>query len=282
MQKNNLKKTSKIDLENEDTAVLDESRAQNEPNTGRRLCNPTIDGVRDPNLATRTGKRFGINATGIQGINCKSAIYFNHRNNAVNFSINLCEYSTLRFKNPIIIKKVSNAINDPDLDETNIKLKFLLPVITKKEHKALIDEKGNINFKKLKSLCKKYKINYYKINKIRKEILIKNLSDKKLIEMIKNERKLNLIMDNAQIHKAEVTKIVADILNINIIYLPVYSPFLNPIEKVWADIKRELYKEYYKSVEDIIKIFRSEFYKIVDNKSYTENWLNKFFDINSW
>lgn len=162
------------------------------------------------------------------------------------------------------------------MDETNIKLKFLLPIITKKEHEALIDEKSNINFKKLKSLCKKYKINYYKINKVRKEILIKNLSDKKLMKMIKEERKLNLIMDNAQIHKAEVTKIVADILNINIIYLPIYSPFLNPIEKVWADIKRELYKEYFESVEDIILIFCSEFYKIVDNKSYTENWINKF------
>ena len=41
-------------------------------------------------------------------------------------------------------------------------------------------------------------------------------------------------------------------------------------------------KEYYESVEDIILIFRSEFYKIVDNKYYTENWLNKFFDIESW
>ena len=211
-----------------------------------------------------------------------SAIYFNHRNNAVNFSINLCEYSISRYKNPIVIKKVLKAINDPALDETTIKLKFLLPIITKKEHEALIDENDNINFKKLKNLCKKYKINYYKINKVRKEILIKNLSDKKLMEMIKDERKLNLIMDNAQIHKAEVTKIVANILNINIIYLPVYSPFLNPIEKVWADIKRELYKEYYESVEDIISIFRSEFYKIVDNKSYTENWVNKFFDTNSW
>ena len=102
------------------------------------------------------------------------------------------------------------------------------------------------------------------------------------MEMIKDERKLNLIMDNAQIHKAEVTKIVANILNINIIYLPVYSPFLNPIEKVWADIKQELYKEYYETVKDIISIFHSEFYKIVDNKSYTENWVNKFFDTNSW
>ena len=41
------------------------------------------------------------------------------------------------------------------------------------------------------------------------------------MEMIKDERKLNLIMDNAKIHKAEVTKIVANILNINIIYLPI-------------------------------------------------------------
>lgn len=59
------------------------------------------------------------------------------------------------------------------------------------------------------------------------------------MNMIQNERRLNLIMDNAQIHKAQITRIIAEILNINIIYLPPYSPFLNPIEKVWADIKRE-------------------------------------------
>ena len=52
------------------------------------------------------------------------------------------------------------------------------------------------------------------------------------MELTKYERKINIILDNAQIHKAQVTKIVAEILNINIIYLPVYSPFLNPIEKV--------------------------------------------------
>ena len=248
----------------------------------KRLCNPTVNGVRDPNITVRTGKRFGINATGIQGINCRSAIYFNHKNNAVNFAINLCEYSILRFENSHINKIICDAIYDPNLDETKIKLDLLAPIITKKEYKILIDNEGKLNYKKLKSLCKKYKINYYKINKVRKDILIKNLSNKKLIEMIKQERKLNLIMDNAQIHKAQVTKIVAEILNINIIYLPVYSPFLNPIEKVWADIKQELYKEYYESVEDIIQILDTEFYKIVDNKSYTENWVNKFFDINLW
>ena len=37
--------------------------------------------------------------------------------------------------------------------------------------------------------------------------------------------------------KAKVTKIIADILNINLIYLPPYYSFLNPIEKVWRDVR---------------------------------------------
>lgn len=168
------------------------------------------------------------------------------------------------------------------LTETNVKLKLLLPEITKKEYDALFDYKNNLNYKKLKSLCTKYKVNYFKINRVRKEILIKNLYDKKLIELIQNERRLNLILDNAQIHKAEVTRIVADILNIDLVHLPVYSPFLSPIEKLWSDIKRELYKEYYESVNDIIEVFEREFYERVDNTSYFENWAIKFFDIIFW
>ena len=62
------------------------------------------------------------------------------------------------------------------------------------------------------------------------------------MKMINEERKLNLIRDNAQIHKAEVTKIVADILNINIIYLPAYSPFSNPIEKIWQILNENYIK----------------------------------------
>ena len=65
-----------------------------------RLCNSTKDGNKDPNLAVRTGERFGINAIGFQGINCCSKIYFNHKNNANNFAITLCKYSLTRFKNP--------------------------------------------------------------------------------------------------------------------------------------------------------------------------------------
>ena len=66
-------------MKNEDIIVSDESRCQNTPNTSRRLCNSTKKGNKDPNLAIRTGERFGINAIGFQGINCCSKIYFNHK-----------------------------------------------------------------------------------------------------------------------------------------------------------------------------------------------------------
>ena len=41
--------------------------------------------------------------------------------------------------------------------------------------------------------------------------------------------------------------------------------------------------EYYESVDNIIDIFKKEFYKMVDNTSYFENWgWGKFFDIIFW
>ena len=41
------KKTSKIDLKNEDLVVEDESRAQNTNNSSRCICSPVIDGIKD-------------------------------------------------------------------------------------------------------------------------------------------------------------------------------------------------------------------------------------------
>ena len=271
-----------VDPETEDVVFVDESRCQNDTNTKRQLCEPTVDGVRDPNYVKRSGKRFGINAVGFQGINCNSYIAFNHRNNANNFVITLGKYALTRFNNPIVNKKISDAINDPLLLDTNIKLNLLSSVISKKEYDELYDIYNNLDYKKLNSLCKKYNINYYKINRFKRERLIHNFSDKKLMELTKYERKINIILDNAQIHKAKVTKIIAEILNINLIYLPPYCPFLNPIEKVWRDVKREMYIHDFETLNELIEVFYDEFVAIVDNTSYFEDWTIKFFGIIFW
>ena len=51
-----------------------------------------------------------------------------------------------------------------------------------------------------------------------------------------------IIMDNARFHRMAVLREMAEKENHIVLPLPPYSPKLNPIEKVWANIKRALRK----------------------------------------
>jgi len=51
-----------------------------------------------------------------------------------------------------------------------------------------------------------------------------------------------MVMDNATFHKSEETKQIIYSANCNIIFLPPYSPDLNPIEKFWANLKEKIKK----------------------------------------
>jgi len=50
-----------------------------------------------------------------------------------------------------------------------------------------------------------------------------------------------LVVDNAKIHSAERTIRTAVSLGIRLVFLPSYSPDLNPIEFSWRDCKRDLW-----------------------------------------
>ena len=67
-------------------------------------------------------------------------------------------------------------------------------------------------------------------------------------------------MDNASIHKSDETIKLIEQANCKILFLPPYSPDLNPIEKVWARIKAKIRKtiDSFKSLSDAIDFaFRS-------------------------
>ena len=49
-----------------------------------------------------------------------------------------------------------------------------------------------------------------------------------------------VILDNAKFHRGEVLKEMAGKCGIGVLFLPPYSPDLNPIEKTWANLKRFL------------------------------------------
>lgn len=49
-----------------------------------------------------------------------------------------------------------------------------------------------------------------------------------------------VIMDNATFHKASKTKELIERAECVLLFLPPYSPDLNPIEKFWANFKRQV------------------------------------------
>jgi transposase len=51
-----------------------------------------------------------------------------------------------------------------------------------------------------------------------------------------------VILDNASFHKDEELYDIIEERGCKLIYLPPYSPDLNPIEKFWANFKRNLRK----------------------------------------
>ena len=57
-----------------------------------------------------------------------------------------------------------------------------------------------------------------------------------------------MVLDNGRFHKAKKLVIPK---NIVLVFLPPYSPELNPAEKMWAKYKRSFSNRFYQSLEDI-------------------------------
>ncbi len=66
---------------------------------------------------------------------------------------------------------------------------------------------------------------------------------------MQNENELKLIvLDNGAFHKAKAINIPD---NIMLIFLPPYSPELNPAEKIWAKFKRQFTNQFFKTLDDL-------------------------------
>lgn len=64
-----------------------------------------------------------------------------------------------------------------------------------------------------------------------------------------------VIMDNASFHRKGALRKIAKRHHVLILFLPPYSPDCNPIEKLWANMKRWLKKNMrnYNSFEDALE-----------------------------
>jgi putative transposase len=85
-----------------------------------------------------------------------------------------------------------------------------------------------------------------------------------------------IILDNFRSHHAKLTTETAEKLNIDLVFLPPYSPHLNPIEYIWKTIKRELSPIFIKKQEQLIKLIEIHFKNRTKSLTYAKSWIKKF------
>lgn len=69
-----------------------------------------------------------------------------------------------------------------------------------------------------------------------------------------------IVMDNMRSHHAKIVKELLDKAGIRYLYLPPYSPDLNPIEKMWSKLKANLRKQKIRIAAQLPEAIKGIFY----------------------
>lgn len=258
---------------------MDQSYFQNLPNLVRILYRAELG-----NILYRTGKKFGISVTGIMGVNCTSYMEFYKRNNSFTTILTLIMFRILNMEDEEGKEILKKIISDPSLDREYITTDLSKNIKSNAEKLEEIEieqaknrKNKDTTFNKIKKICNtSTKITSQKIS-ITQRTTVRDLLINSGIEDILNDEKLILmVLDNAKIHHANDVKIACEILNIELMYLPEYSPDLNPIEDLWKIIKSVTYSSNYDNLDELMWIVTEEFYNHVTSSSLYEGWIDEF------
>lgn len=100
------------------------------------------------------------------------------------------------------------------------------------------------------------------------------------IRLSNPENEIVLILDNFRSHRANDTVKCAEECGITLIFLPPYSPDLNPIEFIWKSIKRVISHSFVKDLEHLRRIILENFLKYASQLSFAKCWIKKFLEGN--
>jgi putative transposase len=99
------------------------------------------------------------------------------------------------------------------------------------------------------------------------------------LEKIVEENKgkiIVLVLDNSRAHHSNKAVTRAKELDIILVFLPPYSPDLNPVEFMWKTIKREVSIRFIQSKEQLRNIIEKEFTRIENSLSFAKKWMETF------
>ncbi len=77
-------------------------------------------------------------------------------------------------------------------------------------------------------------------------------------------------------HRAKDVREEAEKLSITLVYLPPYSPDLNPIENIWKSVKRYVSEKSPLNVEELKETIAKAFRKLTESTSFAKSWIEKF------
>ncbi|HEC87377.1 MAG TPA: IS630 family transposase, partial [Thermoplasmatales archaeon] len=98
----------------------------------------------------------------------------------------------------------------------------------------------------------------------------------KLVRIQNPNKHIIIILDNFRSHWANKTREKASELNITLVFLPPYSPDLNPIEFIWKSIKRAISPLFIKTKEIFLSIIQNIFYTLAKSLSFADEWINNY------
>jgi putative transposase len=90
------------------------------------------------------------------------------------------------------------------------------------------------------------------------------------------DRRITVILDNFASHRSLAVRKKAEELNIRLVFLPPYSPDLNPIEFLWKSIKRVVSRTLIASEWHLKRVIENAFLCISSFNSYAAGWIRVF------
>jgi putative transposase len=83
-------------------------------------------------------------------------------------------------------------------------------------------------------------------------------------------------LDNSREHQSEKTITKARKLKITLVFLPPYSPDLNPVEFIWKSIKRGVSARFIKSKQHLRNRIKAESTRIEKSLSFAKKRIETF------
>lgn len=105
-----------------------------------------------------------------------------------------------------------------------------------------------------------------------KEVKAKNLAYRAIV----------IVWDNFSSHHAELIQTTAETLGIHFVFLPPYSPDLNPEEYLWKSLKRKVCQAFVKDLETMKIVIQQGWRELCDNLGFARYWIEDFLGPDSY